>query len=81
MKNAVSLFHKDFEEPQPLGTPTLLARSSALYLYDRKIRKNPNPFPIWKIGFGLYRFGAVDGTGFSRLDAVRSAPLSGHTVA
>ena len=25
--------------------------------------------------------GAVDGTGFSRLDAVRSAPLSGHTVA
>ena len=62
-------------------TLTLLARSSGLYLYDRKIRKNPNPFPIWKIGFGLYWFGAVDGTGFSRLDAVRSAPLSGHTVA
>ena len=64
-----------------LAHQTLLARSSGLYLYDRKIRKNPNPFPIWKIGFGLYWFGAVDGTGFSRLDAVRSAPLSGHTVA
>ena len=117
-------------------TLTLLARSSGLYLYDRKIRKNPNLFPIWKIGFGFilvwcgrwdwiltarrrsvsaalrphcglihYGFfkshalrffvskikkpsvlskafaGAVDGTGFSRLDAVRSAPLSGHTVA
>ena len=27
-----------------------------------KVRKNPNPFPIWKIWFGLYWFGAVDGT-------------------
>ena len=62
-------------------TLTLPARFNVLYLCDRKIRKNPNPFPIWKIGFGLYWFGAVDGTGFSRLDAVRSAPLSGHTVA
>ena len=26
---------------------------SVLYL-DRKIRKNPNPFPIWKIWFGSY---------------------------
>ena len=34
---------------------------SVLYL-DRKIRKNPNPFPIRKIWFGLYWFGAVDGT-------------------
>ena len=64
-----------------LGTLTLLARSSGLYLYDRKIRKNPNPFPIWKIWFGLYWFGAGNRTGFSRLAAARSAPLSGHTVA
>ena len=64
-----------------LAHQTLLARSSGLYLCDWKKRKNPNPFPIWKIWFGLYWFGAVDGTGFSRLDAVRSAPLSGHTVA
>ena len=34
---------------------------SVLYL-DRKIRKNPNPFPIRKIWFGSYWFGAVDGT-------------------
>ena len=61
-------------------TLTLPARSSVLYLCDWKIRKNPNPFLIWKIGFGLYWSGAVDGTGFLRLDAVRSAPLSGHTV-
>ena len=46
-----------------LAHQTLLARSSGLlYLCDRKIRKNPNPFPIWKIGFGLYWFGAVDET-------------------
>ena len=36
-----------------LAHQTLLARSSGLYLCDRKIRKNPNPFPIWKIGFGF----------------------------
>ena len=34
-------------------TLTLPARSSVLYLCDWKIRKNPNPFPIWKIGFGF----------------------------
>ena len=62
-------------------TLTLLAKSSMLYLCDWKKIKNPNPFPIWKIQFGLYWFGAADGTGFSRLDAVRPAPLSGHTVA
>ena len=60
---------------------TSLARSSGLYLCDRKIRKNPNLFPIWKIRFGLYWFGAGNRTGFSRLAAARSAPLSGHTVA
>ena len=60
---------------------SMLARSSGLYLFDRKIRKNPNPFPIWKIWFGLYWFGAGNRTGFSRLAAARSAPLSGHTVA
>ena len=43
-------------------TQTLHARSSVLYLCDWKKRKNPNPFPIWKIGFGLYWFGAVDET-------------------
>ena len=46
-----------------------------------KERKNPNPFPIWKIWFGLYWFGAGNRTGFSRFAAARSAPLSGHTVA
>ena len=60
---------------------TLLARSSRLYLCDRKIRKKPNPFPIWKIWFGLYWFGAVDGTGFSRLVAAQSAPFSSPTGA
>lgn len=30
-------------------------------LYRRSI-KNPNPFPIWKIWFGLYAFGADGGT-------------------
>ena len=50
-------------------TLTLPARSSVLYLWDRKIRKNPNPFPIWKIRFGLYWFGAGNRTGFSRLAA------------
>ena len=40
---------------------TDLTRSSVLYLCDRKIRKNPNPFPIWKIRFGLYWFGAPSG--------------------
>ena len=29
-------------------------------LYRRSI-KNPNPFPIWKIWFGLYAFGAPGG--------------------
>ena len=29
-------------------------------LYRRSI-KNPNPFPIWKIWFGLYAFGAGGG--------------------
>ena len=62
-------------------TLTLPARSSVLYLCDWKIRKNPNPFPIWKIWFGLYWFGAVDGTGFSRLVAARSAPFSSPTGA
>ena len=46
-----------------------------------KVRKNPNPFPIWKTGFGSHLFGAGNRTGFSRLAAARSAPLSGHTVA
>ena len=44
----------------PLHTD--LTRSSVLYLCDRKIRKNPNPFPIWKIWFGLYWFGAGNRT-------------------
>ena len=39
-------------------TLTLPARSSVLYLWDRKVRKNPNPFPIWKIWFGLYVSGS-----------------------
>ena len=34
-------------------TQTLHARSSVLYLCDWKKRKNPNLFPIWKIGFGF----------------------------
>ena len=42
-------------------TLTLPARSSVLYLCDWKIRKNPNPFPIWKIEFGLYWLGAPSG--------------------
>ena len=63
----VYLFCKVAKEPQPLGTLILLARSSALYLYDRKIRKNPNPFPIWKIGFGLYWLGAGNRTWIARL--------------
>ena len=57
------------------------ARSRGLYLCDRKIRKNSNPFPMWKIWFGLYWFGAADGTGFSRLVAARSAPFSSPTGA
>ena len=43
-------------------TLTLPARSSVLYLCDWKIRKNPNPFPIWKIWFGLYWSGASGDT-------------------
>ena len=84
MKNVDVLLHKYFaripRNLSPLRTDPA-CKVSVLYLCDRKIRKNPNPFPIWKIGFGLYGFGAVDGTGFLQLDAVRSAPLSGHTVA
>ena len=48
-------------ECHSLNTLILPARSGALCLYDRKIRKNPNPFPIWKIWFGLYWFGAPSG--------------------
>ena len=33
------------------------------------IKKKSNPFPIWKIWFGLYWFGAGNKTGFSRLAA------------
>ena len=53
---------KDSNGEPPFSTLNLTARSGALYLCDRKIRKNPNPFPIWKIGFGLYWFGAADET-------------------
>ena len=59
---AVCLFHKDSKGLQPLGTLTMLAKSGVLYLGDRKIRKKPNPFPIWKVWFGLYWFGAPSGT-------------------
>ena len=31
-----------------------------LYLCDQEIRKNPNPFPSWKIRLGSYWFGAAD---------------------
>ena len=83
MKNAIVFLYNYFarllRNLSPLHTD--LARSSVLYLWDRKIRKNPNPFPIWKIWFGLYWFGVGNRTGFSRLAAARSAPLSGHTVA
>ena len=44
-------------------------------------KKNPNPFPLWKIQFGLYAFGAGNRTGFSRLVAARSAPFSSPTGA
>ena len=83
MKNAIVFLYNYFarllRNLSPLHTD--LARSSVLYLWDRKIKKNPNPFPIWKIQFGLYWFGVGNRTGFSRLAAARSAPLSGHTVA
>ena len=79
--SVVCLSARILRECHSLNTLILPARSGALCLYDRKIRKNPNPFPIWKIWFGLYWFGAGNRTGFSRLAAARSAPLSGHTVA
>ena len=71
MKNAIVFLYNYFarllRNLSPLHTD--LARSSVLYLWDRKIRKNPNPVPIWKIWFGLYWFGAGNRTGFSRLAA------------
>ena len=64
MKNAIVFLYNYFarllRNLSPLHTD--LARSSVLYLWDRKIRKNPNPFPIWKIWFGLYWFGAGNRT-------------------
>ena len=41
-------------------------------LYRRSI-KNPNPFPIWKIWFGLYAFGAP---GRSRTCGLQSRSLT-----
>ena len=65
MKSAVVLLYDYSQGSQGISAPytlTLPARFSVLYLCDRKIRKNPNPFPIWKIGFGLYKFGASGDT-------------------
>ena len=46
-------------------------------LYRRSI-KNPNPFPIWKIWFGLYAFGAGGGgrtrTNFNPLPSCEGRP-------
>ena len=43
-------------------------------LYRRSI-KNPNPFPIWKIWFGLYAFGAP---GRSRTCGLQSRSVCGQ---
>ena len=64
MKNAVVLLYNYFarisRNLSPLHTD-LACKVSVLYLCDWKIRKNPNPFPIWKIRFGLYWFGTPSG--------------------
>ena len=65
MKNVIVLLYTYFarllRNLSPLHTDPA-CKVSVLYLCDRKIRKNPNPFPIWKIWFGLYWFGAGNRT-------------------
>ena len=58
MKNAVVLLYNYFARISEISahyTLTLLTRSSVLYLVIGR-KKNPNPFPILKIWFGLYWF-------------------------
>ena len=66
MKNVTVLLYTCFarliRNLSPLHTD--LACKVWLYLYDRKTRKNLNPFPIWKIWFGLYWFGVGNRTGY-----------------
>ena len=65
MKNVVDLLYHYFARiPRNLSPvhTDLACKGWCIYTFViRRIRKNPNPFPIWKIRFGLYWFGAPSG--------------------